>query len=108
MRDGLKLGVIVVWIVFVLTGCQIPAPIQQSGNSLATQPSPKISMQIAPPADAKMVEVIKEASANLGAVVGIHACIKDEASLRRLNINAVPGVNMVNIPMYYPFPDSTQ
>lgn len=119
MESKSKLGAFIACSVVGLSGCQNPMIDEAFGGHpntapartvLATQPeaSQKIKTQISPPGDKQTATAIKEAMNNIGMVLAIHACIKDEASLRLMNAYAVPGVNMVNIPMYYPFPDSAQ
>lgn len=93
-------------LAFNLSGCQ--SATLAPNDPLAMQPNQKIDTQIVPPGDAATIAAMKEALTGWVSVTKIHACIKDEGSLRLLNQYAVPGVNIVNMPMYFPFPNSAQ
>ena len=82
---------------------------QTGGVAMAAQPEASQSKptQLIIPKDKRVAAAIDEALPTIKKVVGIHQCIKDDESLRLMNIYAVPGVNMATVGGYYPFPNSS-
>lgn len=82
---------------------------QTGGIAMAAQPdaSKNKPTQLIVPKDKRAAAAMDEALPTIKKVVGIHQCIKDDESLRLMNIYAVPGVNMATVGGYYPFPNSS-
>lgn len=120
MVSRLKIGVVAVVMTFGFSGCaqdlakfnQDLAALnktlagggsvqaggaQTGGMAMAVQPESGQNKptQLIVPKDKRTSAVIDEAMPNIKKILGIHQCVKDDESMRQLNIYAVPGVNMV-------------
>lgn len=72
---------------------------QTGGVAMATQPEAGQSKptQIIVPNDKQVAAAIDEALPTIKKILAIHQCVKDNDSLRQMNIYAVPGVNMTQM-----------
>lgn len=74
--------------------------VQSGGMAMAAKPAGQSKpIQLIVPNDKRTAAVIDEAMPNIKKVLGIHQCLKDGASMRQLNIYAVPGVDMAAGPL---------
>lgn len=82
---------------------------QTGGVAMATQPEAGQSKQVQMivPNDKQVAAAIDEALPTIKKVLGIHQCVKNNESLRQMNIYAVPGENMASqMGVGYSFPNS--
>lgn len=69
--------------------------VQSGGMAMAAKPAGQSKpIQLIVPNDKRTAAAIDEAMPNIKKVLGIHQCVKDQDSMRQLNIYAVPGVNI--------------
>lgn len=120
MELRIKINAVIVGLALGLSGCQNYPAIDEafgghpnarsSGVALATQPetSQTKPIQLIPPNDKQVVAAMKEAMPNIAKVLGIHSCVEDNASLRMMNVYAVPGENMARGNGWQDFPNNNE
>ena len=84
---------------------------QAGGVAMAEQPEAGQSkpVQMIIPDDKRVAAAIDEALPTIKKILAIHQCVKDDASIRQMNIYAVPGADMAKLYGYgWGFPNSTK
>lgn len=101
MQSQLKIFTVIVGVFFGLSAC---APIQENTRKAQTsnitpvvqpQTSPSKPTQLIVPNDKRVATAMNEALPIIKNVLPIHQCVKDNDSLRLMNVYAVPGVDMM-------------
>ena len=120
MESRLKIGAVIVGITLSISGCQNYPAIDEafgghpnarsSSVALASQPdaSQTKPIKLIPPNDQQVVVAMKDAMPTIAKVLGIHSCVEDNASLRMLNVYAVPGENMARGNGWQDFPNNSE